>query len=147
MNEARKIRSRKPVKEPPAFSVCPAGRRYPLPADRDYAREFQRLKRIVDVERRKGREIVVVMGLGFVGAVMAGVIADSADRKTGRPGKFVIGMQRPSTRSAIVSASAARSDSGAVANTCVATGVIAATMPATWVPCPFRSTMSLSIVK
>jgi len=99
MNEARKIRSRKPVKEPPAFSVCPAGRRYPLPADRDYAREFQRLKRIVDVERRKGREIVVVMGLGFVGAVMAGVIADSADRKTGRPGKFVIGMQRPSTRS------------------------------------------------
>jgi len=34
-----------------------------------------------------------------VGAVMAGVVADSVDKKTGKPGKFVIGMQRPSTRS------------------------------------------------
>jgi UDP-N-acetyl-D-glucosamine dehydrogenase len=39
------------------------------------------------------------MGVGFVGAVMAGVIADSADKKSGKPGYFVIGMQRPSTRS------------------------------------------------
>jgi len=37
--------------------------------------------------------------VGFVGAVMAGVVADSVDRKTGLPGKFVIGMQRPSPRS------------------------------------------------
>ena len=36
---------------------------------------------------------------GFVGAVMAGVVADSVDKKTGKPGKFVIGMQRPSSRS------------------------------------------------
>ncbi len=46
-----------------------------------------------------GREIVVVMGVGFVGAVMAGVVADSVDKATGAPCKFVIGMQRPSTRS------------------------------------------------
>lgn len=46
-----------------------------------------------------GREIVVVMGVGFVGAVMAGVIADSVDRQSGEPTKFVIGMQRPSVRS------------------------------------------------
>jgi nucleotide sugar dehydrogenase len=39
------------------------------------------------------------MGLGFVGAVMAGVVADSVDKTTGNPAKFVIGMQRPSTRS------------------------------------------------
>ncbi|MEI6107293.1 MAG: UDP binding domain-containing protein [Opitutae bacterium] len=38
------------------------------------------------------------MGVGFVGAVMAGVIADSV-LKGGVPGKFVIAMQRPSTRS------------------------------------------------
>jgi UDP-N-acetyl-D-glucosamine dehydrogenase len=44
-------------------------------------------------------EVVVVMGVGFVGAVMAGVVADSTDKKTGKPNKFVIGMQRPSTRS------------------------------------------------
>jgi len=57
------------------------------------------LKDLVARERGKGREIVVVMGLGFVGAVMAGVIADSVDRETGRSMKFVIGMQRPSPRS------------------------------------------------
>jgi UDP-N-acetyl-D-glucosamine dehydrogenase len=34
-----------------------------------------------------------------VGAVMAGVVADSVDKNTGMPTKFVIGMQRPSTRS------------------------------------------------
>jgi nucleotide sugar dehydrogenase len=39
------------------------------------------------------------MGVGFVGAVMAGVVADSVNRKTGRPGKFVLAMQRPSPRS------------------------------------------------
>jgi len=39
------------------------------------------------------------MGVGFVGAVMAGVVADSVDKATGAPSKFVIGMQRPSTRS------------------------------------------------
>jgi len=45
-----------------------------------------------------GREIVMVMGVGFVGAVMAAVVADSKDKK-GNPAKFVIGMQWPSARS------------------------------------------------
>ena len=39
------------------------------------------------------------MGVGFVGSVMAGVVADSVDPQSGQPTKFVIGMQRPSTRS------------------------------------------------
>ncbi len=99
MKRPKSVRSRSTAKEGPAVSVCPAGKRYPLPEEKDYAKEYERLVRIVEAERRKGREIVVVMGLGFVGAVMAGVIADSVDRKTGKPGKFVIGMQRPSTRS------------------------------------------------
>ncbi|MBP1721378.1 MAG: nucleotide sugar dehydrogenase, partial [Deltaproteobacteria bacterium] len=73
-------RSRKIAKELSAVSICPAGKIYPLPAQKDSAREFDRLRKIVGKERRKGREIVVVMGLGFVGAVMAGVIADSTDR-------------------------------------------------------------------
>jgi UDP-N-acetyl-D-glucosamine dehydrogenase len=34
-----------------------------------------------------------------VGAVMAAIIAESVDEKTGKPNKFVIGCQRPSTRS------------------------------------------------
>ncbi len=84
---------------PAAVSVCPAGETFPLPGAADYRSEWERLATLVEQERRKGREIVVVMGVGFVGAVMAGVIADSLDRKTGQPGKFVIGMQRPSSRS------------------------------------------------
>lgn len=80
-------------------SVCPAGEAFPLPSDEAYALEFDRLKKLVKTHREMGHEIVVVMGVGFVGAVMAGVVADSVDRKTKAPGKFVIGMQRPSPRS------------------------------------------------
>jgi nucleotide sugar dehydrogenase len=83
----------------PSVSVCPAGEAFPLPNKEDYEREFKRLQKLVKEQRLKGREIVVVMGVGFVGAVMAGVIADSAHRQTGKPTKFVIAMQRPSPRS------------------------------------------------
>ena len=83
----------------PSVSVCPAGEAFPLPNKEDYEREFQRLQKLVKEQRLKGREIVVVMGVGFVGAVMAGVIADSAHRQTRKPTKFVIAMQRPSPRS------------------------------------------------
>ena len=81
------------------FSVCPAGKHYPLPKENEYVRELQRLQRLVKQQREMGREIVVVMGVGFVGAVMAGVVADTVNPKTGEPSKFVIGMQRPSPRS------------------------------------------------
>ena len=81
------------------YSISPDGEKFALPQQDDYKREYERLSVIAKREREKGREIVVVMGLGFVGAVMAAVTADSVDKKTGEPGKFVIGMQRPSTRS------------------------------------------------
>jgi nucleotide sugar dehydrogenase len=81
------------------ISVCPAGKSFRLPLEEDYEKEFKRLKKLVKEQRLMGREIIVVMGVGFVGAVMAGVIADSVNRKSGKPNKFVIGMQRPSPRS------------------------------------------------
>lgn len=80
-------------------SVSPSGEVFTLPKDGDYKGEFKRLQKLAASQRKMGREIVVVMGVGFVGAVMAGVIADSVDKKTGKPLKFVIGMQRPSSRS------------------------------------------------
>jgi len=80
------------------YSIGPSGERFPLPEEEDYSREFERLAEVVKSERASGREIVLVMGLGFVGAVMAGVVADAVDEK-GNSTKFVIGMQRPSTRS------------------------------------------------
>jgi nucleotide sugar dehydrogenase len=82
-----------------SFSISPDGEKFPLPTPDDYQAEFARLERLTKAERAKGREIVVVVGVGFVGAVMAAVVADSTDKKTGQAGKFVIGMQRPSSRS------------------------------------------------
>ncbi|NQT54690.1 MAG: GDP-mannose dehydrogenase [Desulfobacteraceae bacterium] len=81
------------------YSICPDGEKFKIPDEGDYIREYERLENLIKVKREEGFEIVLVMGLGFVGAVMAGVVADSVDKKTGRSTKFVIGMQRPSTRS------------------------------------------------
>ncbi len=80
------------------YSVNPAGEKFEIPAKKDYAVEMKRLQRLVTKARGEGREIVVVMGVGFVGAVMAAVVADATD-KQGKSNKFVIGCQRPSTRS------------------------------------------------
>jgi len=81
------------------YSISPEGEQFPLPREADYREEYERLASLVKEKREAGHEIVVVMGLGFVGAVMAGVVADSEDRTTKKPNKFVIGMQRPSPRS------------------------------------------------
>ena len=100
------------------ISIAPDGTKYPLPNPEDYKKEFARIEALVSEARAKGQEIVVVMGLGFVGCVMAAVVADTVKKKpvphdasatshelsamsyfAGEPAKFVIGMQRPSTRS------------------------------------------------
>jgi nucleotide sugar dehydrogenase len=80
------------------YSVSPDGERFYLPGPDDYEEEAKRLQVIVRDQRKLGREIVVVMGVGFVGAAMAAVVADT-EGDNGEPTKFVIGMQRPSTRS------------------------------------------------
>jgi nucleotide sugar dehydrogenase len=66
------------------LSQSPNGEAFPLPKPEDYVKEFRRLKRLVAQHRRAGREIVVVMGVGFVGAVMAGIVADAV-RKPAAP--------------------------------------------------------------
>jgi len=81
------------------FSISPDGEKFPLPTPDQYAAEYARLATLADRHRADGKEIVVVVGVGFVGAVMAAVVADSRDKKTGQHNKFVIGMQRPSVRS------------------------------------------------
>jgi nucleotide sugar dehydrogenase len=86
------------MKKQTEFSISPVGEKFPLPGPLDYRKEFARLAKLAARNRKLGREIVVVVGLGFVGAVMAAVVA-SARNKAGRPAKFVIGVQRPSPRS------------------------------------------------
>ena len=80
-------------------SVSPSGEQFAIPEKEEYAAEFQRIEALAKQARREGKEIVVVMGVGFVGAVMAAIIADTVDKTTGKPSKFVIGCQRPSGRS------------------------------------------------
>ena len=80
------------------YSVSPDGEKFHLPGPDDYEKESKRLYKIVSDQRALGREIVVVMGVGFVGAAMAAVVADT-ENENGESTKFVIGMQRPSTRS------------------------------------------------
>ncbi len=80
------------------YSISPDGERFKLPEKEDYPKEFERLKDLAKYHRSIGREIVVVMGVGFVGVAMASVVADSED-EYGNAKKFVMGMQRPSVRS------------------------------------------------
>ena len=80
------------------ISVSPSGETFPLPAPEEYVSELERMEALAAAAKAEGKEVVVVMGVGFVGAVMAAIIADAED-ESGRPGKFVIGCQRPSTRS------------------------------------------------
>ena len=100
------------------YSTSPTGEQFPLPTPQDEAAEIARLESLVAAHRAQGHEIVVVLGVGFVGAVMAGIVADSVVKEApstqhsalspqhsalspppAQPGKFVIGCQRPSPRS------------------------------------------------
>jgi nucleotide sugar dehydrogenase len=81
------------------YSIAPTGEKFPVPGENEYAAEFKRIQSLAEAARKDGKEIVVVIGVGFVGAVMAAIIADTVDKKTGKPIKLVIGCQRPSTRS------------------------------------------------
>ncbi len=80
------------------YSVSPQGEKFAIPAKEEYAAELERIERLVKQAREKGQEIIVVMGVGFVGAVMAAIVAD-AKNEQGENSKFVIGCQRPSIRS------------------------------------------------
>ena len=73
-------------------SIAPDGRQFILPSRDEEEKDLARVEKLAAQARERGDEIVVVMGMGFVGIVMAAIVADV-------PGKFVIGCQRPSARS------------------------------------------------
>ena len=80
------------------ISISPSGERYPIPGPEQDRAELARLEALAREARAAGREVVVVLGVGFVGAVMAAVVADSVDA-AGKPGKCVLAVQRASRRS------------------------------------------------
>jgi UDP-N-acetyl-D-glucosamine dehydrogenase len=80
-------------------SISPSGETFYIPTEADYPKELERLQTLAAQARREGKEVVVVMGVGFVGSVMAAIIADTVDKKTKKPSKFVIGCDLPHPRS------------------------------------------------
>jgi len=74
------------------LSYAPDGAAYVLPGPQESSEEIERVTRLASQARAKGMQVVVVQGLGFVGAIMASIVAHGQ-------GKFVIGLQRPSVRS------------------------------------------------
>jgi len=50
-----------------AYSVSPSGEKFLIPTEADYQSEMARLHRLAEQARRDGKEVVVVMGVGFVG--------------------------------------------------------------------------------
>jgi nucleotide sugar dehydrogenase len=79
-------------------SVTSEGAVYTIPTAEESQKELEELRERARLEKAAGREVVVVIGLGFVGTVMAAVVADASDDQ-GHPTKFVIGLQRPSPKS------------------------------------------------
>ena len=75
------------------ISVTPFGEEFKIPQKEDYQSEFERIEALAKQAKKEGKEIVVVMGLGFVGVVMAAIVADTEEN--GKPSKLVIGCQRP----------------------------------------------------
>ena len=86
------------MKNNPIYSVSPSGEQFELPGKADYEHELGRMRQLAASAKAENKEVVVVMGLGFVGAVMAAIVADTKDAQ-GNYSKFVIGCQRPSARS------------------------------------------------
>jgi len=68
------------------ISTSPEGQSYPIPDDKVLESEFDLIRNAA-----AGREVVVVQGLGFVGAAVAVAVA-AARNEVGRPRYFVVGV-------------------------------------------------------
>ena len=78
-------------------SVSPENEKFELPDDEKTEVEISEINDICNQERNKGKEIVVVQGLGFVGALMAAVAADCEIE--GKTPYFVMGVDLASVGS------------------------------------------------
>ena len=86
------------MKNEKKYSVSPLGEKFLIPGPEDFKAEYEKIEKLANQAKAEGKEVVVVMGVGFVGAVMAAIVADTEDEHE-NPTKFVIGSQRPSVRS------------------------------------------------
>jgi len=78
-------------------SIAPDGSEYELPSEERTEEEKDMIKEIVEEQKEKGKKIVVVQGLGFVGAVNAAVISNC--EVDGEYPYYVIGVDLPNENS------------------------------------------------
>lgn len=81
----------------PIYSISPKNEKFEIPDKNKTKAEISKIKDICNIERDKGKEIVVVQGLGFVGAVNSAVIADC--KIEGRKPYYVMGVDLPTKNS------------------------------------------------
>lgn len=82
-----------PSRAPSVESIAFDGSSFPVPEAEARDEAFARLEERARGARAQGMRVVVVQGLGFVGAVMAAVVANASH--AGRPRYFVIGVDLP----------------------------------------------------
>jgi UDP-N-acetyl-D-glucosamine dehydrogenase len=81
-----------------AVSVASDGRRYPIPNKEAVAESLERANEVCALAKDRGRTVVVVQGLGFVGSALAAVLA-GARNVEGSPQFMVIGVDLPTAGS------------------------------------------------
>ncbi|MHA1284439.1 MAG: nucleotide sugar dehydrogenase [Promethearchaeota archaeon] len=79
------------------YSISPNNEKYKLPDKKDTIKEISRIMKICEINHNKNKKIVVVQGLGFVGSIMAAVVADCEINN--RSPYFVIGIDLPTQES------------------------------------------------
>jgi nucleotide sugar dehydrogenase len=87
-----------PSVEPDAESPSPDGTVYRIPSEAQSREAFREISAAANAHRERGGGVVVVQGLGFVGAAVAAAVASASD-EAGRPRHYVIGIDLPTQAS------------------------------------------------
>jgi nucleotide sugar dehydrogenase len=82
---------RVPSVESAAESRSPDGTAYHIPSEAQSRVAFREISAAANAHRERGGDVVVVQGLGFVGAAVAAAVASALD-EAGRPLHYVVGI-------------------------------------------------------
>lgn len=75
-------------------SIAPDGSKFNIPSEEEILTHFNEISEKAEWHKNKGRQVVVVQGLGFVGSAVAAAIASAKD-SNGNPLHYVIGVDLP----------------------------------------------------
>ena len=87
-----------PSLDPAAESPAPDGTAYRIPSDTQSSMVFREIAAAAEEQRKRGGQVIVVQGLGFVGAAVAAAIASASD-EAGQPLHYVVGIDLPTPES------------------------------------------------